>query len=212
MRTINNSTRLSLSTNQLIINQNKLKSKIMKTVELKISRIMATLLILLISATMYGQVDEWNTELIHDSEEALQTMLKQSPNLESFYNESYGYAIFPKVTKAAIAYGGAFGKGIVYKDHQVVGSSKLKQGSVGLQLGGQQYREIIFFKNQESFEKFTNGKLKFDAQVSAVALRNGVSLDAGYQDYVAVFTQTKGGLMYEASFGGQHFKYEPKDN
>jgi lipid-binding SYLF domain-containing protein len=184
----------------------------METVQLKKSKMITTLLTLLLSITMSAQVGGWNPELINDSEEALQTMLKKTPKLESFYNESYGYAIYPKVTKAGIAFGGAFGKGIVFKDHQVVGSSKLKQASIGWQFGGQQYSEIIFFKNAASFEKFTNGKLKFDAQASAVALKEGASIDTAYQDEVAVFTQTKGGLMYEASIGGQHFKYESKVN
>ena len=188
------------------------KVKIMKTVQFKKSQMMTTLLILLLSITMNGQVGDWNPELISDSEKALQTMLGKTPKLESFYNESYGYAIFPKITKVGIAFGGAFGKGVVFKDHQVVGSSKLKQASIGLQFGGQQYSEVIFFKNEESFENFTNGKLKFDAQASAVALKDGASIDAAYQDGVAVFTQTKGGLMYEASIGGQHFKYDSDPN
>jgi lipid-binding SYLF domain-containing protein len=181
----------------------------MKTLK---STIVLTVFSIVFSLTMSAQVGGWNPELINDSEEALQTMLNKTPKLESFYNESYGYAIYPKVTKAGIAFGGAFGKGIVFKGHHVVGSSKLKQASIGLQFGGQQYSEIIFFKNAESFEKFTNGKLKFDAQASAVALKEGASIDAAYQDDVAVFTQTKGGLMYEASIGGQHFKYESKVN
>jgi lipid-binding SYLF domain-containing protein len=184
----------------------------MKTVQLKNSQIVTVVVALIISITMNAQVGGWNPELISDSEEALQTMLEKTPKLESFYNESYGYAIFPKITKAGIAFGGAFGKGIVFKDNQIVGSSKLKQASIGLQLGGQQYSEIIFFKNEESFENFTNGKLKFDAQASAVALKEGASIDVAYQDDVAVFTQTKGGLMYEASIGGQHFKFESDVN
>ncbi len=180
----------------------------MKTLQLKKTQIVTAVLALIISITMNAQVGGWNPELISDSEEALQTMLEKTPKLDSFYNASYGYAIFPKITKAGIAFGGAFGKGVVFKDHQVVGSSKLKQASIGLQFGGQQYSEVIFFENKDAFENFTNGKLKFDAQASAVALKDGASIDAAYQDGVAVFTQTKGGLMYEASIGGQHFKYK----
>jgi lipid-binding SYLF domain-containing protein len=188
------------------------KTNIMKTVQLKSSQIATAVLALIISITMNAQVGGWNPELISDSEEALQTMLEKKPKLESFYNESYGYAIFPKVSKAGITFGGAFGKGVAFKDHQVVGSSKLKQATIGLQFGGQQYSEVIFFENKEVFEKFTNGKLKFDGQASAVVLKEGASIDMAYQDGVAVFTQTKGGIMYEASIGGQHFKYDPKAN
>lgn len=179
----------------------------MKTLK---SKIVLTVLSIVVSFAMNAQVGGWNPELVNDAKEALQTMIEKTPKLESFYNESYGYAVFPKVTKAGIAFGGAFGKGIVFKNYQVVGTSKLKQASIGLQFGGQQYSEVIFFENQESYEKFINGKLKFDAQASAVALNEGASIDVAYQDGVAVFTATKGGFMYEASIGGQHFKYESK--
>lgn len=179
----------------------------MKTVQLKKTKIVMAVLAFIISITMNAQVGGWKPELIKDSNETLQTMIQKTPKLESFYNESFGYVVFPKITKAGIGVGGAMGKGIVFRNHQVVGLSKLKQASFGLQFGGQQYSEIIFFENQESFEKFTNGKLKFDGQASAVALKEGVSIDLAYQDGVAVYTLTKGGLMYEASIGGQHFKY-----
>jgi len=128
-----------------------------------------------------------------------------------FFKKSYGYAVFPKVTKVGIGIGGAAGRGTVFKNHIVVGSSSLKQASIGLQLGGQQYSEVIFFENKKAYNHFINGKLKFDAQASAVAITVGASIDVAYHNGVAVFTRTKGGLMYEASIGGQHFKYKPKN-
>ncbi len=182
----------------------------MKTIQLKISKMTTVVLALLASISMNAQVNGWNPELESNSKEALNTILEKTPKLEAFKNEAYGYAVFPRITKAAIGVGGAAGNGIVYKDDIVVGAAHLKQATVGIQFGGQQYAEVIFFESKETFEKFINGKLKFDAQASAVALKAGAAIDAAYQDGVAVFTATKGGLMYEASIGGQHFKYEPK--
>lgn len=182
----------------------------MKTVQLKKRQIVTAALALIISITMHAQIGGWNPELVKDSNKALKTMIEKTPKLESFYNVSFGYAVFPKITKAGIGVGGAMGKGIVYKDHQLEGVSKLKQASVGLQFGGQQYSEIIFFENEVSFNNFKNGKLKFDGQASAVAIKEAASINMAYQDGVAVFTLSKGGLMYEASLGGQHFKYIPK--
>ena len=170
----------------------------------------AFILSLVFSYTMNAQVGGWNPELVKDSKEALNTMMQKSPKLKTFYNKAYGYAVFPRITKAGIGIGGAAGRGTVFKNHVLIGSANLKQASFGLQLGGQQYSEVIFFENQKSFEHFTNGKLKFDAQASAVAITEGASIDAAYHEGVAVFTRTKGGLMYEASVGGQHFKYKPK--
>ncbi len=187
------------------------KTNSMKTVQLRTSKMATVVFALLLSITMNAQVNGWNPELESDSKEALSTILEKTPKLESFKNEAYGYAVFPRITKAAIGVGGAAGNGMVYKDNIVVGAAHLKQATVGIQLGGQQYVEVIFFENEKTFRKFANGKLKFNAQASAVALKAGAAIDAAYQNGVAVFTATKGGLMYEASIGGQHFKYESKE-
>jgi lipid-binding SYLF domain-containing protein len=181
----------------------------MKSKEPKTKLIFILILSLFVSVTAFAQAGGWKPELEKDASEALQNMISESPKLKVFSDKAYGYVVFPKVTKAGVGIGGAAGRGIVYKDHNAIGSSKLKQASIGLQLGGQQYSEVIFFEDKEAFENFTNEKLKFDAQASAVAITKGASVDMAYKNSVAVFTHTKGGLMYEASIGGQHFTYKP---
>jgi len=168
-----------------------------------------TILTVLMTISITAQVSGWKPELEKDSRQALNEMIERSPKLKTFKNKSFGYAVFPKVTKAGIGIGGAAGKGIVFKNKIPVGQSGLKQASFGLQLGGQQYSEVIFFENEKAFEHFINGNLKFDAQASAVAITAGASIDVAYKDGVAVFTHVRGGLMYEASIGGQHFSYKP---
>jgi len=169
-----------------------------------------TFLIAMMSLMLTAQ-GAWNPERLEESKKALNQMLEDSPKLKSFADNAYGYAVFPKVTKAGIGVGGAAGRGIVFKGSSDVGTASLKQASIGLQLGGQQYSEVVFFENKEAYDHFINGNLKFGAQASAVAITVGASVDAAYVDGVAVFTRVKGGLMYEASIGGQHFKYEPKE-
>ena len=167
------------------------------------------ILFIALGGYLHAQVGGWNPEIEKDAATALESMINTSPKLQIFKDKAYGYAVYPKVTKAGVGIGGAAGRGVVYKGGAIVGSSKLKQASVGLQLGGQQYSEVIFFKDQEAFDNFANGNLKFDAQASAVALDEGASIDAAYNDGVAVFTQIIGGLMAEASVGGQHFTFDP---
>jgi lipid-binding SYLF domain-containing protein len=161
-------------------------------------------------SSSYGQIGNWNPELQSDAEAALATMIENAPKLQTFHDEAYGYAIFPKITKAGLMLGGAGGKGVVYQNREAVGIAKLKQASFGLQAGGQQYSEVIFFKDKKAYDHFVNGNMKFNAQASAVAITAGASVDVAYVDGVAVFTRVKGGLMYEASIGGQHFSFEPK--
>lgn len=167
------------------------------------------LLGILCTISIKAQIGGWNPELKTNADKALSAMIELNPKLETFKKKAYAYVVFPKITKAGVGIGGAAGNGIVYKNDNPIGTSKLKQASVGLQLGGQQYSEVIFFENEAAFQHFANGNLKFDAQASAVALTEGASADVPYSNGVAVFTMTKGGLMYEASIGGQHFTYEP---
>lgn len=134
---------------------------------------------------------------------------KTDPNLKSFFSTAYGYAVFPSIGKGAIGIGGAAGKGLVYKSGNLQGGSKMTQVTVGFQFGGQEYSEVIFFETADAYNRFINNKYQFAAQASAVALKSGVSADAKYTDGVAVFTMAKGGLMYEASVGGQKFKFVP---
>ncbi|MDH4130667.1 MAG: YSC84-related protein [Gemmatimonadota bacterium] len=141
--------------------------------------------------------------------EAMAEFTKADPKLQKAINAAAGYAIFPSVGKGAIGIGGAHGKGWVYQGGALVGETKLTQVTVGLQLGGQAYRELILFKDKTALEDFKRGNFELSAQASAVAVTAGASADLKYNGGVAILTMAKGGLMYEASVGGQKFSYKP---
>ena len=103
--------------------------------------------------------------------------------------------------------GGAAGNGIVYRNGVAIGSAKMKQLTIGFQAGGQAYREVIFFESQNDLDRFKEDKFELSAQASAVAVTEGASANVKYGEGVMIFTQTKGGLMYEASVGGQKFDF-----
>ena len=132
------------------------------------------------------------------------------PSIEAFFNNSHGYAIFPEITKGAVGIGGAGGDGVVFEKGQSIGSSSMSQVTIGLQLGGQTYREAIFFKDQAALDNFKQGNYELAAGASAVAVKSGAAKTADYSQGVAIFTMAKGGLMFEAAIGGQKFTYEPK--
>jgi lipid-binding SYLF domain-containing protein len=147
-----------------------------------------------------------------------------------FFSTSYGYAVFPTIGKGGIGIGGAHGSGRVYAKGAYVGDTSMTQLTVGLQLGGQAFSEIIFFQDKRAFDEFTNGNFEFGAQATAVAITAGASAQATttgtsagasgsknsattageYHKGMAIFTVAKGGLMYEATIGGQKFSYTPK--
>ena len=129
--------------------------------------------------------------------------------MKELFANSYGYAIFPQVTKAALIVGGAGASGEVYEKGKQIGTAKMAQVSVGAQVGGQAYREVIFFENKEALDRFKGDNFEFSSQVSAVAVKSGVSANAAYREGVQVYTQEINGLMAEASIGGQKFTYKP---
>jgi lipid-binding SYLF domain-containing protein len=133
---------------------------------------------------------------------------EKDPRMPKAFEEAYGYAVFPSVGKGGLGLGGAHGKGRVYERGKLVGRSSLIQLTIGLQLGGQAYSEVVFFKTKAAFADFKRGKLKLDAQATAIALDARAAADLAYRDGVAIVTIAKGGLMYEASIGGQKFSFK----
>ena len=132
---------------------------------------------------------------------------KKMSSLQPYFKKARGYAVFPNVGKGGFGIGGARGKGEVFEKGNVIGSTSLTQLSIGFQLGGQTFSQIIFFKDKKSLDRFTEGNFEFGASASAVLITEGANASADYSDGVAVLTFSKGGLMYEASVGGQKFSY-----
>ena len=149
-------------------------------------------------------------DLLLGAESTVLNFKTLDPTMKSFFTTSEGYAVFPTIAKGGFVVGGAYGKGVLYEKGMHVGYCDLSQGSIGLQIGGQGYSEIIFFQTVGTLSSFKAGEFAFAAQASGVAVRAGASADVDYQAGVAVFTRPKGGLMGEASIGGQNFTFEPK--
>lgn len=140
---------------------------------------------------------------------AIKKSIEKDPGLKHWYDSSYGYVVFPTVGKGGMGFGGAFGRGEVYEEKKHVGYAAIVEGSWGLQLGGQAFTEIIFFQDQEAFDRFTKGSFELGAQASAVAVTVGAAAKGQFTNGVAVFILPQGGLMYESSIGGQKFNYAP---
>jgi lipid-binding SYLF domain-containing protein len=156
-------------------------------------------------------------------------IFKNAGESAAFFDESYGFAVFPSIGKGGLGIGGAYGEGRIYVGGKHVGDTTLTQLTVGFQLGGQVYSQIMFFEDERAFIEFTGGNFELSAQASAVAITAGASATAStagtsaaasggkkdattvgkYYKGMAMFTVAKGGVMYEASVGGQKFSYTP---
>lgn len=165
-----------------------------------------------------------------DSYDGTLDVFESSPDLKPYFDNAYGYAVFPKVGRGGIVVGGSYGNGQVYENGQVAGHVSLTKLSIGFQLGAQAFSEIIFLQDKRAFDEFISNGFEFDASASAVVVVLGAQAQAGtagssasaalgsvstnqaeygYNKGMAVFLHSLGGLMYEASIGGQKFKYKP---
>ncbi|QIR15815.1 lipid-binding SYLF domain-containing protein [Shewanella aestuarii] len=191
------------------------------------TRLYAFFTMALISATLIFSPSSFAKD---DSYTEAITNFQKAAETQAFFNTAYGYAIFPTVGKGGFGIGAAYGKGRVYKGGMHTGNSSLSQLSVGFQIGGQAYSEIIFFKDAKAYNDFTSGSFEFTAQASAVAINLGASAQVGttgnsasagqggsnhtaaasYMNGMAIFTAAKGGLMYEAALAGQSFTFDAK--
>jgi lipid-binding SYLF domain-containing protein len=183
----------------------------------------AFLALVLIFAPLTGALSE------EDRFQETIEIFREAGESGDFFDVSYGYAVFPSVGRAGIGIGGARGSGRVFVDGKHVGDATMTQLTVGLQLGAQGYRMIVFFEDERAFKEFTSGNFEFSAQAKAVAITAGASATAstagssagasgGQRDAttvgefnrgMATFTVARGGLMYEASIGGAKFKFRP---
>lgn len=165
--------------------------------------------ILLVGGMSYGQSKKKVIEIRSDAKEAIAEFIEADWQMEKRFQESYGYVVFPNVGKGGLGIGGSAGNGVTYFEGVEIGMAKLSMITIGFQAGGQAYREVIFFENKASMDRFKENKFEVAAQVSAVAATAGASADADYTEGVLIFTMQKGGLMYEASVGGQKLTYNP---
>lgn len=139
--------------------------------------------------------------------EAISIFKTKVPDTKVYFDGAVAYAVFPKVLKAAFFVGGLYGRGQVFRGDQLIGYSLKRGGSLGLSFGGQYFREIIFFENEQALSRFQADEFAFSAEMSAVAASAGVGTKASYKNGMAVFVLTDTGLMADASVGGQRFNY-----
>jgi lipid-binding SYLF domain-containing protein len=157
-------------------------------------------------------------------------VFNDSPVVKKFFENAYGYAVFPIIGKGGWIVGGSYGKGQVYQGDKPTGKTSVVEGSLGFQFGGKAFSEIIFFQDKRAYDEFTSGSFEFGATVQAVAItagaqvqtgttgtsvgasagpRTGVQAKASYVDGMAVFVHSQGGLMLDFSIAGQKFFFEP---
>src|SRR6478735_3153886 len=141
----------------------------------------------------------------------LKRLEAKDPGLKNLLKKAYGYAVFPSVGKAAVVIGGAYGRGAVYEQGKLIGYATIGQTTIGVQVGGDTFSEVLVFESKESLDRFKKGRMAFAANASAVLVKAGAAATADFEKGVAVFAYASGGMLLEAAIGGQKFKFLPKE-
>ncbi len=172
----------------------------------KTMNILLALMIFSMSTVFAKEINK--EEAIKGAEKTEGEFKDKNATLRRDFDYAYGYVIFETIGKGAHIIGFAGGKGVVYEQGEQVGFANMKQVTFGATIGGQAYSQVIFFEDEAAMNSFKENKLEVSAQVSAVAATAGTGITAPYKNGIKIYTNIKGGLMAEASAGGQKIKYE----
>jgi hypothetical protein len=83
------------------------------------------------------------------------------------------------------------------------------QLTIGVQLGGDTFVEVVVFENKQALERFKRGRTALAANASAILIKSTASAAADFEKGGQVFVHSEGGMMLEAAIGGQHFAFRP---
>jgi lipid-binding SYLF domain-containing protein len=174
-------------------------------------RLTSLIAVAVLVGAIAASADEETTDLHKQVADGIQLIKKTDSKIQKLFDSAYGYVVFPGIGKGAVGIGGAAGQGEVYEKGTLVGTAHLTEFTIGAQLGGQSFAEVIFFEDKPSLDNFKGSEWAMSAGVSAIVAAEGASADAKYKQGVIVFTVPKNGLMFEASVGGQKFRFTPLD-
>lgn len=150
------------------------------------------------------------TTLEADADQAIRAMTRKDPTLEPLLARSAAYVVFPTVGEGGFVAGAAIGTGVLYENDLPVGYVTLNEGSLGAQVGGQAFTELIVFRDREEVIDLRDGDFSLTADAGATIVQSGAAASATFDSGTAVFVDNEAGAMLEASVGGQALEFEPR--
>ena len=134
---------------------------------------------------------------------------EKKPQMQPYFDEAYGYAILPGVTRIGIGFGGAYGKGVVVEGDELIGHTSFAQFTSGIQMGAKYFSMIVFFKDEAALNDYKLSQMQFMGQIGVDLATVGASGTPSFSDGVAIFAMTRFGLMGEFTISGARFKFKP---
>lgn len=179
---------------------------------MKISRLALPIAAVLVAAACASIPQERAQQqaLVSQANATVQMMTARDPSLIDLLERSYGYAVFPTVGEVGVfAVGGEQGVGVVFEQGRVVGFARIRELTVGPQLGGQSFSQLLVFQNREAMDRMKSGNFDLTADAEGTVLGWGAGAQTQFEDGIGVIVSSERGLMAGATVGGQSFSFEP---
>lgn len=146
--------------------------------------------------------------LRQSADATLNEMFTRNPDLQALARQAPAYAVFPSVGKGGVLVGGAYGKGILYEGGVPTGYVSLEQASLGAQLGGETFSELLLLRNPVDIDEVKSGHYSVGANAGVVVLSGEAAAHAAADSQATVFVLPRGGLMVDISISGQQLKFQ----
>jgi len=146
--------------------------------------------------------------LRQSAEATLGEMIARDPAIRDVTQGAVAYAVFPAIGKGGVLIGGAYGKGILYEAGVATGYVSLEQASLGAQLGGQSFSEVLVLRTADDVDALKAGRYTVGGNAGVVVLGAEAEAHTTFAPNASVFVLSRGGLMVDASINGQQLKYQ----
>ena len=170
---------------------------------------------LLVSGLSTPAAAEWQADASDKKQAkaaaAITRFKEKVPQIQNYFDQAYGYAIIPGITRVGIGFGGAYGRGLVVEGSELIGRTSFSQITSGIQLGAKYFSMIVFFKDQATLDNYKQSQMQFMGQAGIDLVTLGLSGTPAYSDGVAIFALTRLGLMGEFTYSGARFGYKSLD-
>jgi lipid-binding SYLF domain-containing protein len=140
---------------------------------------------------------------------ALKELKKKHPEIEKVLKESAGYAVVPQIGRAALVLGGAYGIGEVFVKDRVIGYAAIIEMTIGVQVGGTTFHEMVVFNDEGALKRFKAGKFAFAADAAVEIVKAGAQASHGFGGSSQIYLFAEGGMLLDLAIGGQKFVFKP---
>lgn len=145
-------------------------------------------------------------EVLEMTQDTMRELRESNEAVDELFDEAYGYAVFD-TTKGGFIVTGAGGTGAALRTAGRADPVYMHMGAggVGLGAGIENYKLVVIFENEDTFDRFVDGAWSAGASAQAAAGGDGAAVVGRFVNGVAVYHLTDQGVIAQADVTGVRF-------